>query len=133
MATPTDANNDNIDPDGDPDIPDLDDLESVASDMTEVRDFHPYYIQRNNRLFHSHSMIAASVYPLPVDGGEQNVGKFRGIAGNGSSSREQRHDALHNCLRILIREHYFGPLHQALVPGRRKKVVDFGTGTGKWY
>ncbi|KAK7026026.1 hypothetical protein VNI00_015743 [Paramarasmius palmivorus] len=56
-------------------------------------------------------------YPLPVDTPEMS-----------------RVDVQHGILRDLIGENYVGPVLAVLAPenGRRKTVVDIGTGRGKW-
>ncbi|OBZ74636.1 Cytochrome b-c1 complex subunit 2, mitochondrial [Grifola frondosa] len=89
---------------------------TVSSDVVEVdsNEIPSYFVERDGRLFHSHGRCP---YPLPVDADEQ-----------------RRQNGLHDTLLRLIGEKFVGPVPQvlALTPGEQKRVVDLGTGTGKW-
>ena len=42
---------------------------------------------------------------------------------------------MHRMHRRLLGAHYIGPVHEVLAPnpdGRKRRVLDLGTGTGKW-
>ncbi|KAF9228157.1 S-adenosyl-L-methionine-dependent methyltransferase [Gyrodon lividus] len=88
----------------------------TSSVLTELGadEFSPHFREHAGRLFHSHGDLP---YPLPVDGEEQ-----------------VRLNAQHKILRDLLRSHYVGPVAEVLAnePGRRKRVLDLCTGTGRW-
>ncbi|KAK7684457.1 hypothetical protein QCA50_012404 [Cerrena zonata] len=97
---------------------DDDDRSDTDSDITEVdaAEIPFYFTERDGRLFHSHG---SSPYPLPVDAAEQN-----------------RINGQHDLLRQRMGGIYVdrGRVIEALRPSisRVRKVVDLGTGTGKW-
>ncbi|ESK92827.1 sam domain [Moniliophthora roreri MCA 2997] len=85
------------------------DIEEIARD-----DFPTYFLQIDNRLYTSST---TAPYPLPVDTPEMT-----------------RVDVQHSILEVLIGANYLGPVRDVLAPeeGRRKVVIDIGTGRGKW-
>ncbi|KAF7321118.1 Methyltransf-25 domain-containing protein [Mycena chlorophos] len=78
-------------------------------------DFPQYFVERDNRLFHSHT----SPYPLPVDTPEQ-----------------ERQKVQHRLLFDVIGAHYPPncPVQAVLAPdpARQRYALDICTGTGKW-
>ncbi|KDQ56028.1 hypothetical protein JAAARDRAFT_180238 [Jaapia argillacea MUCL 33604] len=99
---------DHLDDDGDSDASST--LSTIADE-----DFPAFFMERDGRLFHSHGQRLP--YPLPVDTPEQ---------------LRQRDE--HQVLRCFFGENFLGPVPQVLAPldGRKKRVVDLGTGTGVW-
>ncbi|KAL5498396.1 hypothetical protein ACEPAH_2538 [Sanghuangporus vaninii] len=100
--------------DSDSDRDSSDSLYSMSSD--EIED---HFIERHNRRFHSHSNGRPGQYPFPVDDLEN-----------------QRLDRMHDLAKDLLDGHnYRGPVQQILpvrADGRRVRILDIGTGNGKW-
>ncbi|KAI0791109.1 hypothetical protein C8Q75DRAFT_876903 [Abortiporus biennis] len=108
------------DPDHDRYNSDVEDsLSDASSDLVEIdaAEFPRYFLEHNDRLFHSHGINEAP-YPLPVDGEEQ-----------------ERTNNQHELLYDWLGSHYIGPVSEVL--GRRSgsylRALDLGTGTGRWY
>ncbi|KAI0363123.1 S-adenosyl-L-methionine-dependent methyltransferase [Pilatotrama ljubarskyi] len=92
------------------------DLQSPSEDLDIVPipddEIPTFFRERGDRLFAAH---AASTYPLPVDGTEQ-----------------ERQDELHSLLRALTETSCANYIQEALRQGAELRVVDLGTGTGSW-
>ncbi|KAI0686928.1 S-adenosyl-L-methionine-dependent methyltransferase [Cytidiella melzeri] len=92
------------------------DVSDTSSEITELdqTEFPSYFQERNGHLFHSHG---TSPYPLPVD-----------------TSEQQRLNAQHALLRMLLKAHYRGPVPKVLRQraGAQRRALDLCTGTGQW-
>ena len=110
----------------------------VSDDVVELAtdEFPGYFQERDGRLFHSHG---GCPYPLPVDADEQQVRIFQPSIARFWRSRadagtSQRQNGLHQLLHSLIGAPAVGPVQELLAssPGEQRRVLDLGTGTGKW-